>query len=731
MTKTSRPAAAPGAAPTHQTAAHTLGGARLIRTALVANRGEIACRIIRTCRAMGIHTVAVYSDADAGARHVRAADEAVRIGASAASASYLNIVALVDAARRTGADAVHPGYGFLAERADFADTCREAGLTFIGPTSEVIARMGSKREARRMMAAAGVPVAPGYDDAEQSDARLVAAAREIGFPLLVKASAGGGGKGMRVVARPEELLEALTAARREAQSAFGDATLLLERLIASPRHVEVQIFGDSHGALVHLGERECSIQRRHQKVIEETPSPALDDQLRARMAATALTVGRALGYTNAGTVEFVLDRDGRFYFLEVNTRLQVEHPITELVTGLDLVRWQILVAEGKPLPLAQDQIRFTGHAVEARIYAEDPMAGYLPATGRIALWRPPTQSEGSDATGVRVDAGVETGDEVSVHYDPLVAKISAHGADRAEALRRLEYALGETVLFGVRSNLDVLRRVLLHPAHLAGRLDTGFLERHADELLASVAPHTVSSAPGELSPTGLAALIVALRRLMATPARGFPASWRNNRSRPLVEHFAPLESALELSAGSRYSAGNTVEVRLTPGAGSDARQFTATVIASGAETAVSVAVAERANDRTDEEMGADLVLEVDGRRVRSVALETSPGRWEARVLGSAAGTITLGWVSPLPELGARARGADALAAPMPGQVIAVHVRPGQRVRAGEPLLTLEAMKMEHTLRAPHDGVVAAIHARVGEQVAAAALLVDVRAAPAE
>jgi acetyl-CoA carboxylase biotin carboxylase subunit len=709
MTKT--PHRAPGMttasaaqeAPSDGAAASHGAGARLIRKTLVANRGEIACRIIRACREMGIRSVAVYSDADASARHVRAADEAARIGASAASASYLNIPALLDAARRTGADAVHPGYGFLAERAEFAAACRDASLTFIGPTPDVIARMGSKREARRLMAAAGVPVAPGYDGADQSDARLIAAAREIGYPVLVKASAGGGGKGMRVVARPQELPEALAAARREARSAFGDATLLIEKLIPSARHVEFQIFGDTHGALVHLGERECSIQRRHQKVIEETPSPALDAALRARMAEAALMVGRALGYTNAGTVEFLLAPDGSFYFLEVNTRLQVEHPITELVTGLDLVRWQILVAEGKPLPLAQDEITFRGHAIEARVYAEDPAAGYLPATGRVALWRAPDQA------GVRVDAGIETGDEISIYYDPLVAKISAHGADRAEALRRLEYALGETVLFGVRGNLDFLRRALLHPAHLAGRIDTGFLERHAGELLA---PATQRDALGGLSPAGLAALVAALRRLLATPN---PANWRNNRYRPIVEYFSPLE----LSAGSSYSAGATIEARLLPAAGGGARQFTATVRESDAETAVLVRVVDQAAD--------DLALEVDGHRVRTVGMEVAPGRWEIRLFGLDAGAIALQWRSPLPEPGAQTRAADSLAAPMPGQVIAVYVKAGQSVRAGEPLVALEAMKMEHTIRAPHDGVVAAIHAHVGEQVGAASVLVEVRA----
>src|SRR5215831_1157041 len=392
---------------------------RMIRKILVANRGEIACRIMRTCRAMGIATVAVYSDADANARHVREADEAVHIGESAASASYLNVPALLAAAKRAGVDAIHPGYGFLAERAEFAVACRDAGIIFIGPSPEVIARMGDKSAARQLAFAAGVPVVLGYDDSEQSDERLLAAARGIGFPLMVKAAAGGGGKGMRIVQRERDVLEALAAARREAQSAFGDARLLLERLIREPRHIEFQIFGDAQGQIIHLGERECSIQRRHQKVIEETPSVALTPELRARMGEAAVTVGRQLGYTNAGTVEFILAPDGQFYFLEVNTRLQVEHPVTEYVTGLDLVRWQIQVAERRPLPLSQDEVRFSGHAIECRVYAEDPDNGFLPATGDILLWREP------EGDGVRVDAGVQSGGAVSVYYDSMIAKVIA------------------------------------------------------------------------------------------------------------------------------------------------------------------------------------------------------------------------------------------------------------------------------------------------------------------
>jgi acetyl-CoA carboxylase biotin carboxylase subunit len=669
----------------------------MIRRILIANRGEIACRIMRTCRAMGIATVAVYSDADANARHVREADEAVHIGESAASASYLNVPALIAAARRTGADAVHPGYGFLAERAEFAAACRDAGIVFIGPSPEVIARMGDKSAARQLAFAAGVPVVLGYDDSEQSDERLVTAARGIGFPLMVKAAAGGGGKGMRIVERERDLLEALAAARREAQSAFSDARLLLERLIREPRHIEFQIFGDAQGHIIHLGERECSIQRRHQKVIEETPSVALTPELRKKMGDAAVTVGYQLGYTNAGTVEFILAPDGQFYFLEVNTRLQVEHPVTELVTGLDLVRWQIQVAEGRLLPLTQEQVTFSGHAIEARVYAEDPAQGYLPVTGTLALWREP------DETGVRVDAGVSMGDALSIYYDPLVAKISAHGADRTEALRRLERALGQTALFGVRNNIAFLRRVLLHPAFVAGETNTAFLERHAAELA------KLSVDGSGLSLLEMAALACALQRNVKDEPASL-AGWRNNRYRPLIERFSPLE----ISSGSGHSPRNPpAQVQLLP---SGDRDFTATVLDGERAHTVTVRVVER--------VGPDLTLIVDGLRRSLTAMETSAGEWWAQAADGE--TVVLRWISPLPELDARARSGDSLAAPMPGQVIALLVAEGQRVRAGEPLVILEAMKMEHIIRAPHDGVVAAIYARPGAQVAASAILLDVR-----
>ncbi len=476
-----------------------------IKRLLIANRGEIALRIIRACRELGIETVAVYSDADAAARHARAADFAVRIGPPPAAESYLNIAAVIEAARSTGADAVHPGYGFLSERAAFADACVSAGLIFVGPPAEAIARMGSKIGARQLMAAAGVPVVPGRTPDDQSDAGIAAAATDIGFPVLVKASAGGGGKGMRVARDAGALPEAIPAARREAQAAFGDGTLYVERLIERPRHVEIQIFADDHGHAVHLFERECSIQRRHQKIVEESPSPALTPALRARMGDAAVAAARAAGYRNAGTIEFLLEGDGdaaRFYFLEMNTRLQVEHPVTEMVTGTDLVHAQLAVASGRPLPWRQEELAQRGHAIECRVYAEDPAAGFLPQAGTLRLYREPS------GPGIRVDSGVEEGTAVPVHYDPMLAKLIAVGESREQAIARAIAALRTFPVLGVRTNVPFLINVLGHPAFTGGELHTGFVDAHLEALLNQPAPSdTVTavaaflrSAPAPLAP---------------------------------------------------------------------------------------------------------------------------------------------------------------------------------------------------------------------------------------
>ena len=456
-----------------------------ITRVLVANRGEIALRVIRACREMGIETVAVYSDADATARHVRAADAAVRVGPPPAAESYLNIPALIAAARTSGADAVHPGYGFLSERAAFARACVEAGLIFIGPPADAIERMGSKIGARTLMEQAGVPVVPGRTPADQSDAGIAAAADAIGFPVLVKASAGGGGKGMRAAHDAATLAEAIPSARREAQAAFGDGTLYVERLIQRPRHIEIQVFADAHGNAVHLFERECSIQRRHQKIVEESPSPVLTPAVRDRMGKAAVAAATSAGYRNAGTIEFLLEGAGdaaRFYFLEMNTRLQVEHPVTEMVTGTDLVRAQLLVASGRPLPWRQEDLAQRGHAIECRVYAEDPSSGFLPQAGPLALYREP------DGPGIRIDSGVEEGTAVPVQYDPMLAKLIASGETRDAAIARAVAALRQFPILGVRTNVAFLIRTLEHPAFRAGDLHTGFVDEHLPSLLEKTEP---------------------------------------------------------------------------------------------------------------------------------------------------------------------------------------------------------------------------------------------------
>ena len=450
---------------------------------LIANRGEIACRVIRTLKRLGIRAIAVYSDADQGALHVVQADQAIRIGPAPASESYLRADAILDAARRAGAQAIHPGYGFLAENAGFARACRDAGLIFIGPSPEAIETMGAKDRAKAVAAAAEVPLVPGHHGGAQDDASLLEAAHELGFPVLLKAVAGGGGKGMRVVARPDEFAAALEGARREAQAAFGDERMLLERYLDAPRHIEVQVFGDRHGQVVHLFERDCSVQRRHQKVLEEAPAPGISAQQRAALGATAVRLARAIDYTGAGTIEFLMDQSGAFYFMEMNTRLQVEHPVTEMITGLDLVEWQLRVAAGERLPLSQKEIALAGHAIEGRLYAEDPEHGFLPSTGTLAHARLP-----ASGPSVRVETGVRAGDRISPFYDPMLAKIVVWGPDRAAALRRLRGALFDTEVVGLSTNLEFLARVVDHDAFASGAVATAFVDDHAAELLAPAPP---------------------------------------------------------------------------------------------------------------------------------------------------------------------------------------------------------------------------------------------------
>jgi 3-methylcrotonyl-CoA carboxylase alpha subunit len=480
------------------------GGFTGFRKILIANRGEIAVRVARTCRAMGISTAAVYSEADRGALHVREADEAVAIGPAEPSRSYLDIDRIVDAARRVGADAVHPGYGFLSQNAEFADAVARAGIVFVGPPGEVHRRMGDKRGARRLMAAAGVPVLPGYDDDAQQDATLLAAAKAIGWPVMLKPSRGGGGKGMRVVRGEADFAAALAASRREARGAFGDDAMILERFVERPRHVEVQVLADGRGETVHLFERECSIQRRHQKVVEESPSPALDELQRRELCAAGVAAARAAGYVNAGTVEFLLDERGAFHFLEMNTRLQVEHPVTEAITGLDLVRLQIEIAAGQPLPFDQEAVGARGHALECRLYAEDPTRDDLPSAGRILHLAAP------EGPGVRFDGGVATGSDVPVHYDPLLAKLVTWGASREESIQRMRDVLRQTVVLGVATNLPRLRAIVSHPAFARGELHTGFIDEHVGAVLPPPCP------PAE----AVAAAAAVLQRASVPPSNG-------------------------------------------------------------------------------------------------------------------------------------------------------------------------------------------------------------------
>ncbi|MDW8363320.1 MAG: biotin carboxylase N-terminal domain-containing protein, partial [Myxococcales bacterium] len=641
-----------------------------IRRLLVANRGEIARRIFRTCRAMGIETVAVYSDADADALHVREADVAVRIGPAPATESYLDVGRLIDAARRTGADALHPGYGFLSERAELAAACGEAGIVFVGPGAEAIARMGSKREARRLAEQIGVPVVPGYDGEAQDIETLLAEGERIGVPLLVKASAGGGGKGMRLVQDLDMLREALEGARREAEAAFGDGTLLLERYVQRPRHVEVQILGDRWGHIVHLHERECTIQRRHQKIVEESPSTALDDALRARMTAAAVALARAIDYQNAGTVEFVVDADRHFYFLEVNTRLQVEHPVTEMRTGLDLVREQIRIAQGEPLGYGQPDVRPQGHAIEVRLYAEDPASGFLPQSGRLAVFDVP------EGPGVRVDAGVGPGSDVPIHYDPLLAKVIAHASSRDEALARLIRALRGAHVAGIRTNLDLLVRVLDHPAHRAGDLDTHFLQTHFRDALGS------SPDPSDV---WLAAGAAVAHRWWRAHAHGpLPSLARGFR----LHRWIPEQASYELD-------GRRLEVRY---AHRGERRFDVEVDAMRGSLKVA-AVSERE-------------IEIEHEGIRRL--------WRIVLDGASLHLHTYGVSISLRELepfagAADERPAGAALAPMHGRVRLVCVREGESVQAGDVLVVLEAMKMEHAVRAERAGRVERVLVAEGDQ----------------
>ncbi len=636
---------------------------------LVANRGEIAVRVIRTLRAMGIRSVAVYSDPDAGARHVAEADVAVRIGPAAARQSYLDIDAIVGAAVRTGAQAVHPGYGFLAENADFAAALHAAGIVFIGPPVGAIGTMGDKIAAKAAVSAFGVPVVPGISRPGLTDDDLISGAPDVGFPVLVKPSAGGGGKGMRVVHSADELPAALVSARREAASAFGDDTLFLERFVLRPRHIEVQVLADGHGSIIHLGERECSLQRRHQKVIEEAPSPLLDAATRARIGEAACNTARSVDYTGAGTVEFIVsaDRPDEFFFMEMNTRLQVEHPVTELVTGVDLVELQVRIAAGEKLPLSQDDVTLTGHAIEARVYSEDPANGFLPTGGTVLDVVEPVRA--------RVDSGIYAGTVVGSDYDPMLAKIIAHADDRAGALRGLDQALAQTAVLGVTTNIDFLRFLLADADVVAGQLDTGLLDRR----LPDYAP----------APAGDGELIAAaayrwLRHWAAADDNlwSVPSGWRTGERAP---------SVFRLRAGERV---DHVRITGTP------KSCTA-VVEDGGTYSVTAGLA-----------GRELSVTIDGLRTEYVVAADGTQIW----LAGPAGTVMVDEVREAPVRPEDEHSGDAdLLSPMPGAVVALGVQDGATVATGAVVVTVEAMKMEHALSAPVDGVVELLVA-VGDQV---------------
>jgi 3-methylcrotonyl-CoA carboxylase alpha subunit len=655
---------------------------------LIANRGEIACRVVKTARRMGIKTVAVYSDADAGARHVAMADEAVHIGPSAARESYLVADKLIDAARRTRAEAIHPGYGFLSENAGFAEACARAGIVFIGPPPSAIRAMGSKSEAKKIMEKAGVPLVPGYHGDDQSPELLAREADRIGYPVLIKAAAGGGGKGMRVVESAAKFADALAGARREAKASFADDHVLVEKYLTRPRHIEIQVFADSLGNCVYLFERDCSIQRRHQKVIEEAPAPGMTADRRAAMGEAAVAAARAIGYVGAGTVEFIANQDGTFFFMEMNTRLQVEHPVTEAITGQDLVEWQFKVAAGGSLPLGQRDLRIHGHAVEVRLYAEDPNRNFLPSTGRLVHLRLPEENR-----HVRVDTGVREGDVVTPFYDPMIAKVIVHDADRTSALRRMARIMGETEVVGLTTNAALLRALCAHKAFVAGEIDTGFIERHRDDLFA------------EAAPAGDRAFAVAT---LARVAEWTPSSpldpWDQKNGFRLLEaghdevRWKDGEREVAVLARRRRDGGLELEL---PGSVMEARvrrmEDGRFAVQLDGETFTASVVRRALADG-----GIEYALFADGLHQR------------------------LRLVDPLDvtQYEATAAGEGSVRSPLPGKIIDLRVKAGDSVSRGQPLLVLEAMKMEHTLTAPADGTIKSVRYAVGEQVAEGAELVE-------
>ena len=665
----------------------------MFKKILIANRGEIACRVAATARRMGLKTVAVYSDADAGAKHVQACDEAVHVGGSAPKDSYLRWERILQAAKDTGVEAVHPGYGFLSENEDFAKACAAAGLVFIGPPASAILAMGLKAESKRLMEAAGVPLVPGYHGADQDPALLQREADRIGYPALIKASAGGGGKGMRVVEKSEDFAAALASCKREAINSFGSDAVLIEKYVQRPRHIEIQVFGDTQGNCVYLFERDCSVQRRHQKVLEEAPAPGMSDALRAQMGAAAVAAAKAVNYAGAGTVEFIVEQTAydqpesmKFFFMEMNTRLQVEHPVTEAITGLDLVEWQLRVANGEPLPLRQDQLRIQGHAIEARICAENPDNHFLPATGTLQVYRKPQASSFERAnmsdTGVavRIDDGVREGDTISPFYDSMVAKLIVHGDTREQALARLDTALAQTHIVGLNTNVQFLRHVVRSPAFAKAQLDTALIQREAAVLF-------------KQDPVGLAAaaaaVIAATLYAEADVKGNDPFSrrdgWQSHgttRRRFELEYDGqPVRAVLTYGDVLRLQVGEGVEGREA------ALQFTP--------------------------QGDGLWVQFNGVRTHS----TVHAQGEVRHVFTPQGATRITVLDPLAHAGEAAQEGGRLTAPMPGKVVSFAVKAGDKVKAGQALAVMEAMKMEHTISAPQDGTVAELLYAPGDQVA--------------
>ena len=665
-------------------------------TLLVANRGEIACRVMRTARRMGLKTIAVYSDADASARHVREADEAVRLGPAAARESYLNIDAVIEAAKRTGTGAIHPGYGFLSENGHFVKALEEAGITFVGPPASAIAAMGDKSAAKARMANAGVPLVPGYHGDDQNDSLLRAEADKIGYPIMLKASAGGGGKGMRVVESADGFQAALDGCRRESKAAFSDDRMLIEKYLVQPRHVEVQVFCDRHGNGVYLFERDCSVQRRHQKVIEEAPAPGMTAELRSAMGDAAVRAAQEIGYVGAGTVEFLLDLDGSFYFMEMNTRLQVEHPVTEMITGQDLVEWQLRVAMGEPLPCAQDELTITGHSFEARIYAEDPEQDFLPATGLLTRFALDLPGAGLSTDQVRLDSGVESGDVVSMHYDPMLAKLIVHGADRDAALTTLNRALAALDVQGVVTNRAFLMRLATHPGFKRVELDTRFIERNEASLFA---PRTYSTE------AYASAALISLNQLAQE---------------------CESDSPWDRHDGFRLNAPHTIRIALsdpavTPAPDSDAGVVIVEGKRSAGESLWNLTIGDDTLTASLQPLTGDAVaVTLNGHRRRLQARRDG----NVVVMADPSGETRLLW-RRIDALNHASHAAEStLTAPMNGTVVALLVEPGMAVEKGMPLMVMEAMKMEHTMTAPADGSVESFHFQAGDTVSQGAVLLD-------